>query len=327
MDPVMFKKDEEQFISIPKDNSKIKLIVTLIISFLTFNGAIILILKDVFFPSLIPSPNFPDLSFNLASEYTVKNDEFDSQQEATFWLAKNLLRKKIIEELEQLSKNWVGYLIEFISEPEGSASSQKSNIIFLKKESSFEFLSLKEFSFLYRIIKNSKIRDDSGVVEKPKKYTYKGEIKLLISTNQLIKKLPVFNDALELPNSMVTTNDEFDSEQKETYFQGKNTLLNQLINYYQQRNKFDPNNLQTYFQKSLVGSEETDNNTNNSNITWEVDNKPIFTTLIVTKITFQLEIKVREQLIETNKAITYLKPINLIISMNKLGQKNNERWS
>jgi hypothetical protein len=84
MDPVMFKKDEEQFISIPKDNSKIKLIVTLIISFLTFNGAIILILKDVFFPSLIPSPNFPDLSFNLASEYTVKNDEFDSQQEATF---------------------------------------------------------------------------------------------------------------------------------------------------------------------------------------------------------------------------------------------------
>jgi hypothetical protein len=90
---------------------------------------------------------------------------------------------------------------------------------------------------------------------------------LLISTNQLIKKLPVFNDALELPNSMVTTNDEFDSEQKETYFQGKNTLLNQLINYYQQRNKFDPNNLQTYFQKSLVGSEETDNNTNNSNIT------------------------------------------------------------
>jgi hypothetical protein len=103
--------------------------------------------------------------------------------------------------------------LNFIGKDETDNSSNNSNINIIDKETSFEFLKINKFSFNYQII-SGKIKNYNNEILK---YVYKKEIKLFVSTDKLIKKLPEFKREIPLPESFVSDNDIFDSEKEDTY--------------------------------------------------------------------------------------------------------------
>jgi len=101
-----------------------------------------------------------------------------------------------------------------------------------------------------------------------KEFKYLKQTKLLISDGKLKDKLPEFDSKIELPKNIIVDDDSFDSEENNTYFQGKNALFKTIKKYYSERNKmFTDDDLQKYYQSEIIGNLETDNNSNNSNIT------------------------------------------------------------
>jgi hypothetical protein len=203
---------------------------------------------------------------------------------------------------------------------ETDPTSHNSNMVFVKFKPSFEVLTITQLTFKYQIFKG-KINSNDGVESST--YTYQKELKIMISTNQLISKLPAFNPELTLPESMIVSHDEFDSEVKTTHFHATNSLFNTLNDLYHSRS-LDSTDLQRFYQVSLNGTPETDNNSNNTHIIM-ISESPTFTTLPLTKFTFQLQLKVRDQIVNSAYPITYQQPINLIISENKFKEKFNKQ--
>lgn len=320
------KKEREAFINIPKDNAKSKIIISLLVIFLVFFGIMIFILKDVLFPKAIKPEtpiNFPNLELKLPHKYTVNDDAFDAEKEETFWITKNFLKEQLKNKLLEISKGWIGYQVNFVGSRETDNSSHNSNINFLKTVSQFEFLTLKAFSFQYQIVKanDKNTLSNSDMV---KTYIYKRDIKLFLTTNKLITKLPEFNSEIILPENIIVDNDNFDSEIANTYWNGKNVLFSNIQSYYQNRNLITnekDKDLQKYYQPEIIGSLESDTNSNNTNITWELDNNPSFEILTVNKFSFQINVKVRDKLVKINYPITFKTPIKLIINENKLYEK------
>jgi hypothetical protein len=199
----------------------------------------------------------------------------------------------------------------------------------------FEYLDLKSFNFRYKIISKKNLFDPRSLT-----FNYQKELKLFISVNKLIEKLPDFNQKIDLPNDIIVGNDNFDSEVKSTHFLAKNALFTEIENYYQAKNILfsklksyyqketlkdnERDKLQSYYQVEIIGNLETDKYSKNTNITFEIDNdKTSFTMLIINNFSFQVQIKVRNKIIPKYQKlpINYQKQINLIISFNKLNQK------